>query len=195
MWKRISVAVVLSSVVVWHVLTTSPKVFASDQTALTLNAIQLTLSVLSTKVSSLDAQVTELGKQERASHAALVRRITDDETKIVDVTNGMADLDAVRQRADYVSIAAQTASNTGKLDRIIGDREKAEAQAKTDHDSTMSWVKAITLMVIGTFLTGLATLGINHLRGNRAEQAAKDASDKQDERLDKLELPPENPEQ
>jgi hypothetical protein len=99
----------------------------------------------------------------------------DDEAKITDLTNSMSDLDAMRQRTDYVSIAAQTAANTTKLDRIIQDRDQARAEDKADHNATMNRLWAIFLLVLGTLLTVVATLGVAHYRGSRAEKAGEAA--------------------
>lgn len=155
-------------------------VTAADQTTVLLVQLQSSVTSMTGKLASLDTKVTAMSEQARNERNAVLRRLSDDEQKIEDLANGMADLDAARQNQTVVSLAARTAIIETKLDDAKRDRDKQTAEEKEQHDSLMAWVRPIAMALFGTLLSVLSMMGMTHFRGLKADEDRLRVEDKID---------------
>ena len=158
-----------------------PSAKAADQTTTLLVQLQSSVATLTGKLSGLDAKVTAMSDQARVERTTVLRRLSDDEGKIADLANGMADLDAARQNQTVVSLAARTAIIETKLDDAKRDHDRQVAQEKAQHDSMMLWVRPATMALFATLLSIISMLLTNHFRGRKAD----DDNRRVEEKIDK----------
>jgi TolA-binding protein len=180
MLKRLLYAMVLSLACLWIIVEYVGPVKAADQTTTMLQQLQASVATLTGKMASLDAKVTTMSDQARLDRTIMLRRLTEDEQKINDLSSGMADLDAFRQNQTVVSIAARLSSMEAQAADAKHLQEIAVAQAKADHDNMMSWVRPSVAAIFTTLLSVLATLFVGHVRGRKADEQSARVEEKVD---------------